>query len=171
MKWISVVILACFFCVTDANASARDSKTIQITVNLLTITENGRAMRIELCKRAKYRDYPVCEEFAAQSSLSSSVSVSSSGIEDDSANGILPQVGTQLLGEGSQDSEQSIQVALMASMLTFSDEAAGNSAPQRVQFLSALLDLESADALGIAQTNDLFIDEFAADTLVTISGI
>ena len=167
MKWISVVILACFFCVTDANAGARDSTTIQITVNLLTITENGRAKRIELCKRAKYRDYPVCEDLTSQGSLASSSIASSLSAEDDSTRGVLPSVGSR----GSEGSQQSTQIALMASMLTFSDEAAGTSAPQRVQFLAALLDLESADALGMAQTNDLFIDEFAADTLVTISGI
>lgn len=166
MKWISVVILACFFCVTGANASERDSKTIQISVNLLAISEEGRAMRIQLCKRAKFRDYPVCEDLAVQSSLSTSARIISSSADYSSTSGVLPEVGSQLIGDLKSQSE----IAVVASMLTFNDQLSGNLAPKQVEFLATLLGLELDDALGLVQTNDLFVDEIAANTWVTISG-
>ncbi|RMA81365.1 hypothetical protein [Umboniibacter marinipuniceus] len=168
MKWIFVVIVACFFCAMSAKADLQDSKSIQITVNLLAIGDEASAMRIELCKRAKYRDYPACEELRVKQSLSTSANSAAATVEDDSTEGVLPQAGTQVL---EQDANGQTELALMAAMLTFSDELPSAGASQQATFLSRLFSLEASAASTIAKANDLLVDELDANTWVTISGI
>ena len=168
MKWIFVVIVACFFCAMSAKADLQDSKTIQITVNLLAPSSEAFAMRIELCKRAKYRAYPVCEELATQQSLSSVSSAAVMSATEESNEGLLPQVGTQILDVPLGDA---INAALIANVQYEGSGSSNGMGPQYAQLLARLLQLDSVEALDLAETNDLSVNEFTSNTRLTLSGI